>query len=82
MPEEPPENSGDPDEEASFENALPAPERPLRDVESVSDDEPTSDRPSLDELMARVPASTRDALEQLFRLKFVGVRKIRPENLR
>jgi len=47
-----------------------------------SDAESVINRPPLDELLARVPPQTKDSLEQLFRLKFIGVRKIRTEDLR
>lgn len=42
--------------------------------------EPPEERtPSLDELVARVPADVREMLDDLFRAKFTAVRRIPPE---
>jgi len=38
--------------------------------------------PPLEELVAKIPPETRDALEQLFRARFRAVRRITPEQLR
>jgi hypothetical protein len=38
--------------------------------------------PSLDELIARIPAAARETLEDLFRPKFTGVRRVLPEVLK
>lgn len=32
--------------------------------------------PSLDELVQRIPAAAREALDELFRARFVGVKRI------
>jgi hypothetical protein len=37
--------------------------------------------PALDELVPRVPAGVRDALDDLFRAKFTAVRRVSPKNL-
>ncbi len=38
--------------------------------------------PPLEELVARIPAEARAALDDLFRAKFVGVRRVRPQDLK
>jgi hypothetical protein len=38
--------------------------------------------PALDELVARVPAETRAALDDLFRAKFTAVRRVSPKELK
>ena len=43
---------------------------------------PAGELPPLDQLVARVPAEVRDALEDLFRAKFVRVRRVSPSSLK
>jgi hypothetical protein len=38
--------------------------------------------PPLEELVARIPAEARAALDDLFRAKFVGVRRVHPRDLK
>ncbi len=38
--------------------------------------------PSLDTLIARIPAEARETLEDLFRVKFTGVRRVSPDVLK
>lgn len=38
--------------------------------------------PTLDELVARVPADARELLDDLFRARFTSVRRVRPEELK
>lgn len=38
--------------------------------------------PPLEEMVARIPAEARAALDDLFRAKFVGVRRVRPRDLK
>jgi hypothetical protein len=38
--------------------------------------------PPLEELVARIPIEARAALDELFRAKFVGVRRVRPQDLK
>lgn len=38
--------------------------------------EPVSDLPPLEDLVKRIPPATRDVMEELFRAKFVTVRRI------
>jgi hypothetical protein len=46
---------------------------PLEAAEETTD---TKNLPSLDELVKRIPAETRDALDDLFRAKFVRVVRV------
>jgi hypothetical protein len=41
-----------------------------------------ADAPSLESVLSKVPASNRELLDELFRGKFVGVRKIDERELR
>ena len=38
--------------------------------------------PTLDEMVKRIPAETRDLLDELFRVKFVAVRRVRKSDLK
>ncbi|HVU16134.1 MAG TPA: hypothetical protein VHD32_04380 [Candidatus Didemnitutus sp.] len=40
--------------------------------------EPTGELPPLDELVARIPAPTRALIDEMFRAKFVAVRRLPP----
>jgi hypothetical protein len=40
--------------------------------------EPTGDLPALDDLVERIPAATRAVMDDLFRAKFVAVRRLPP----
>lgn len=40
------------------------------------DDEPAGDLPPLEDLVKRIPLATRDVMEELFRAKFVTVKRI------
>lgn len=68
-----------PEEEAAFlaESAgRGEPVRPLaRDVVEETEDT-TKPLPKLDELVAQIPSNVRDTLEELFRAKFVTVRRV------
>jgi hypothetical protein len=55
---------------------LPAVVRPAEEMV------PTGELPPLDQLVARVPAPVRAALEDLFRAKFVRVRRVSPTSLK
>lgn len=74
--------------EESFESATTVISRAVlahRDVERDADATPIAaakPAPSLEAMVAKIPAETRDALEQLFRARFRGVRRITPEQLR
>jgi len=41
-----------------------------------------ADAPSLESMLSKVPASNRELLDELFRGKFIGVRKIDESELR
>lgn len=73
----------------SFESATLVPRAVLadRDVDRAgADDRAASARlkppPPLEDMVAKIPAETQDALEQLFRARFRAVRRITPEQLR
>jgi hypothetical protein len=72
----------------SFESATTVVPRSVlahRDVERGEDATPISAAkppPPLEAMVAKIPAETRDALEQLFRARFRAVRRITPEQLR
>lgn len=40
--------------------------------------EPTGELPALDDLVARIPASTRALIDEMFRAKFIAVRRVPP----
>ncbi|MBE2214426.1 MAG: hypothetical protein IAE82_11185 [Opitutaceae bacterium] len=71
----------------SFESATTVVPRSVlahRDVER-GDSTPISELkppPPLEEMVAKIPAETKDALDQLFRARFRAVRRITPEQLR
>lgn len=76
-----------PPSEESFESAttvVPRAALAHRDVDGEDSTPLASAKaaPSLEEMVARVPAATREALEQLFRARFRAVRRITPEQLR
>lgn len=57
--------------------SLPLPARTSLPRPGVDEaDEKTAPTPSLDALIARIPAETRETLEDLFRVKFTGVRRV------
>lgn len=76
-----------PPSEESFESAttvVPRAALAHRDVEG-GDGTPISEMkppPSLEALVAKIPAETKDALEQLFRARFRAVRRITSAQLR
>ncbi|HWL14984.1 MAG TPA: hypothetical protein VNR00_05220 [Opitutus sp.] len=52
---------------------------------AAADDDAEDDRkalPKLDELVTRIPAETRELLDELFRAKFVTVRRVRKADLK
>lgn len=59
-------------ERESFETAVPVRNEPV-------DDRPL---PPLDSLVARVPGETQAQLDELFRARFVRVRRLQPGELR
>jgi hypothetical protein len=69
-----------PDEAAESEFRAEARDRgePVRVVrEADAGDEPENEAlPKLDELVARIPAGVREALEDLFRARFVAVKRV------
>ncbi|MBK9992045.1 MAG: hypothetical protein IPP19_15315 [Verrucomicrobia bacterium] len=42
----------------------------------------TAPLPSLDELIQRIPSGVRDTLDELFRVKFVSVKRTNPSSLK
>lgn len=52
----------------------------LREVEDEEDD--AKALPKLDELVNRIPAETRELLDELFRARFVTVRKVKKKDLK
>ena len=48
----------------------------------VEDKAPTAPLPKLDELVSRIPAETRELLDELFRAKFTTVRRIKQTDLK
>jgi hypothetical protein len=49
-------------------------------VEDLEDDKKAL--PKLDELVNRIPTETRDLLDELFRARFVAVRRVRKKDLK
>lgn len=80
------ENGGWPDEaaEAAFlaearnRGDLPGPAQPAADAPPEAE----APLPSLDELVPRIPPTVREALDELFRAKFVRVVRVPPEALK
>lgn len=54
---------------------------PARETAEEADENPKA-LPKLDELVNRIPAETRELLDELFRAKFVAVRKVRKADLK
>lgn len=70
-----------PDEAAESEFRAEArdrgePVRVARESEEAADEPETDALPKLDELVARIPAGVREALEDLFRARFVAVKRV------
>lgn len=70
-----------PDEAAESEFRAEArdrgePVRVGREMENAADEPETDDLPRLDELVARIPTEVREALEDLFRARFVAVKRV------
>jgi len=61
--------------EASDPHAAPAPDAD-EDEDDKTPGAPGKELPTMDALLARIPAETRETLENLFRARFVQVRKI------
>ncbi len=63
-----------PDEEAALliedESGMPSP------ATTVAAPEPTAPLPPLDDLVAQIPAATKEVMDELFRAKFVSVRRV------
>lgn len=49
-------------------------------VEEIEDDKKAL--PKLDELLNRIPAETRELLDELFRARFVAVRRVKKKDLK
>ena len=49
---------------------------PAKAKEDVADDVDTKALPSLDTLVQRIPANVRESLEDLFRARFVSVKRV------
>lgn len=80
------EESGEPsiktaikEEKSPFASA-DVPEPPV--TEGSQDEEKMEGAPKLSELVERIPQSNREALEELFRGKFVSVRKLDLDDLK
>lgn len=66
-----------PEEEASFQELDGGSGQDAGEArEEEEEGEPAGPLPALDELVARIPQSTRALIDELFRAKFVGVRRI------
>jgi hypothetical protein len=52
------------------------PVRMARETEDAADQPETDALPKLDELVARIPTGVREALEDLFRARFVAVKRV------
>ncbi len=50
-------------------------------VEEIEDRESAKALPKLEELVEKIPAETRELLEELFRAKFVAVRRVKKSDL-
>jgi hypothetical protein len=74
-----------PDEaaEAAF-LAESRPEAPVKPIVAPAkdDDEPTTPLPKLEELVNRIPAASRELLDELFRAKFTVVRRVKKSDLK
>ena len=57
-------------------------EAPVRRAAASARDEAPVRLPSLDELVKRIPAPVRETLDDLFRAKFTGVRRVPTEALK
>lgn len=71
-------------EEAAFlaeTRARGEPVAPVREAAEEVEDNPKA-LPKLDELVNQIPAETRELLEELFRARFVTVRKVRKADLK
>lgn len=51
-------------------------------TESEDTDEDSKPLPKLDELVNRIPAETRELLDELFRAKFTTVRRVKKRDLK
>jgi len=51
-------------------------------IVQVEDKAPAAPLPKLDELVSRIPAETRELLDELFRAKFTTVRQIKQSDLK
>lgn len=51
-------------------------------VEEIEDRESAKALPKLSELVERIPVETREVLEELFRAKFVAVRRVKKSDLK
>lgn len=79
-----PEYAG-PVSDESFESATIVPRSALadRDVERPDDDAPAlKSPPPLEDMIAKIPAETQKALDEIFRARFRAVRRITPDQLR
>ena len=63
-------------EQAALETAPPARAADAADAEDADDKTAGKELPAMDTLVARIPAESREILEDLFRARFVKVRKI------
>ncbi|MDP1578686.1 MAG: hypothetical protein Q8M02_00300 [Candidatus Didemnitutus sp.] len=69
-----------PDEEAALlsedESGMPSP------VATVAAPEPAVPLPRLEDLVAQIPQATKEVMDELFRAKFVSVRRVPPSALK
>ena len=68
-----------PEEEAAFlseERFQEAASAPLSVAAAAETEEPAGALPPLDELVARIPAPTRALIDELFRARFVTVKRV------
>ena len=64
-------------------NALPIPPTSAPATVALgAEDEVVKSLPKLDELVERIPAETRELLEELFRAKFTTVRRVKKTDLK
>ena len=82
-PAEAPPWPGDSDEASFLADARDRGEAPVLPVGAASEDMgPAGARPPHDQLVARVPAEVREALDDLFRAKFTRVQRVTPASLK
>jgi hypothetical protein len=73
---------GDSDEASFLAEARARGEPPALPTAAAEETAPAGDLPPLDQLVARVPAEVREALDDLFRAKFTRVQRVSPSALK